>query len=84
MKALDTALNVFYRHELNEGMGSHVKFIARVRYYFYCHHKNGQNGSIAIVSVIHTVTIGTMVNNNGDGLKTLGVNRPKMFVAGKI
>ena len=39
----------------------HVTFLARLHYSFYCRQNNGPN-PIDILSVIHTATIGTMLN----------------------
>ena len=52
-----------------------------VRFIQFCRQNYGEKmGLSLILSVIHTITIGTMLNfnggNPGHGLKTLRVNRP--------
>ena len=68
---------------LNYKVCLHVMFLVLVRYFhyykicsFYCHQNNKEKkGQSPILSVILTITIGTMLNfnggNNGHGLKNI-------------
>ena len=59
----------------------HVTFFSPLS--FYCHENNGEKmGPSPILSIIHTVTIGTMLNNSSNvhGLKTLHVNKPELIL----
>ena len=56
-------------------------FLSLVRYFFFCHQNTAKKMDLSsILSVIHTVTFGTMLNlnggGNGHGIKMLRVNRP--------